>query len=227
MGETMNTAARNLIPIYENQTPALCTGSVAAAGPEGLRVRLDNGIFPARTAFSCLVRPESGDTVLCALTETSGETTEVYILGILQRPTAQALTLDFPSDVSVRASAGGMTLTARDRISLASRDIASFSQTQVHKSKEAVIDCDKTTITGNDLQAGFKTVHFISTLVTAVARQVLGRFKGYVRHTRDSDMVRSGQMIRRSEGLYAVDSRHTIMKSAQSTKIDGEKILMG
>ncbi len=40
-------------------------------------------------------------------------------------------------------------------------------------------------------------------------------------------MVKSGQMTRQTDGLYAMDSKHTIMNSKKSTKIDGEKILMG
>jgi hypothetical protein len=40
-------------------------------------------------------------------------------------------------------------------------------------------------------------------------------------------MIKAGQMTRCAEGLYAVDSDQTVMKSKKNTIIDGEKILMG
>ena len=60
-----------------------------------------------------------------------------------------------------------------------------------------------------------------------MARQVIEKFKSYVRGTEDYDQVNAGQMMRKAKGLYSMDSEQTIMVSRKHTKIDGERIFMG
>ena len=60
-----------------------------------------------------------------------------------------------------------------------------------------------------------------------MAKQLTERVKNYIRHTEDYDQVNAGQMTRKVDGLYAMDSRHTVMVSKKDTKIDGERIHMG
>jgi len=60
-----------------------------------------------------------------------------------------------------------------------------------------------------------------------MAKQVIDRFKSYIRHSEESDMVKAAQMTREVSGLYSMDSKYTIMLSKKDTKIDGERIHMG
>lgn len=80
---------------------------------------------------------------------------------------------------------------------------------------------------GNCLQADFKTVWVISQMVNTLAKQVISKFKNYIRRTEDYDQVKSGQMTRQVDGLYSLDSKHTVLVSKKDTKIDGERIHMG
>jgi len=63
--------------------------------------------------------------------------------------------------------------------------------------------------------------------MSTMAKQVIDRFKSYIRHSENSDQVKAGQMTREVSGLYSMDSKYTIMVSKRDTKIDGERIHMG
>ena len=151
----------------------------------------------------------------------------MYILGIIERPSSQATRISFPADTDVRVKKGRLNLHSPDSISVSADKLNNFSNQVVHNSEEAVIAYNSVTARGDDLQASYKTVRLLSNLINTMAKQVIDRFRGYIRSTEDHDMVKAGQITRTAEGLQSMDAEHTIMNSKQCTKIDGKKILMG
>lgn len=223
----MNNTARKVIPILpdsaSNGAPAVKIGSVLSMESGKICVNMAGDIKHAQKAFSCIIDPRPDDVVICS-EDVDGQ---VYLLGVIARPGDQKASISFPSDTCIRTDRGGLSLNSDDHVSITSKQMNCFSQKAIHKSHEAVISYDKVIASGDELQAGFKTVRLISNLINTMAKQVIDKFKGYIRQTENNDMVKSGQMTRQTEGLYAMDSKHTIMNSKKSTKIDGEKILMG
>jgi len=223
MGEKMNHPAQNLIPMHPEKGPGMSTATITQILGDGYILKGSQGTVKARKAFSCLVEPEVNDTVLFAADDSGRR----IIVAIVERPDRDGLTLSLPGGAQLNAGDGALAVTAPEQVSLASRKMHSFSETSVYKTREAVVAWDKVTATGSELQASYKTVRLISNLINTLADQVIDRFKGYVRKTRAHDVVQSGQMTRKADGLYAVDSTHTIMTSKEATKIDGDKLLMG
>ena len=219
----MNSSVGNVIPMHSGHEAAIRTGTVISVISGDIRIHMTGDIITAKKAFSCLIDPEPDDVIVC----TENENGMVYILGIIERPATQKMRVSFPSDTQIQVNQGGLHINSTDHVTLASKEVNCFSTRIIHKSREAIVRYDHITAGGNELQASFKTVRLISHLINTIANQVIDKFKGYIRSTEDSDMVKAGQMTRRADGLYAVDSKHTIMNSKKSTKIDGEKILMG
>lgn len=219
----MNPSAQKIIPMLAEKESVIKTATVLSFTQDKICIDIFGEKTEAKKAFSCLVDPQPDDTVLCVKDENS----VFYIMGIIQRPEKQKMDLSFPSDANIVTHNGNLHLHSRNNLTMTSENFNCFSKRAIHKSQEAILSCSDVTATGHKIQAKFQTVHLISSLINTTARQVMEKFKAYIRTTEDNDMVKSGHMTRKTDGLYAMDSEHTIMNSKQSTKIDGKKILMG
>jgi hypothetical protein len=218
----MNNFSAELIPLISKNNPAFHTAKVAAYDKLSLEILIEGKKLKAKKAFSCLVEPQINDTVIC----TSDEKGMYYILAILERKDNKRINISFPSDAELNSDNGFININSSKSASIISKKINLFSDKAVYKSKEATVAIDEITASGNEIQAGYKTIKTAADLISTFSRQVTEKFKTYVRSSKN-DIVKSDHMTRKSEGLYSVDSKHTIMKSKKSTKIDGDKILMG
>ncbi|MCK5312885.1 MAG: DUF3540 domain-containing protein [Desulfobacteraceae bacterium] len=219
----MNNSARKVIPMKINTASVVRTGSVISIISDVISINLAGEIKKATKAFSCLIDVQINDIVIC----TENENGIVYVLGIQERPGSKKMNISFPDDTNIQSNDGSLSLQSSKSVSIVSNNVNCFSKKIIHKSKEATISYDNITANGNELHASFKTVRLISNLINTMAKQVIDKFIGYVRSTEDNDMVKAGHINRQAEGLLSMDSKHTIMNSKKSTKIDGEKILMG
>ena len=223
MGETMNSSARKVIPIHSNKTSDICTGYVISTMSGEISINIAGEIKKGKKAFSCIIDPEPDDIVIC----TENEDGIVYVLGIIERLNGQKINISLPSDTNIQANNGSLNLHSSENVTIVSKDINCFSKKVIHRSHEAIVSYDDITANGNELHAQYKSVHLISNLINTIAKQAIKKFIGYIRSTEDTDMVRAGQMTRHADGVCAIDSKYTMLNSKKSTKIDGEKILMG
>ena len=219
----MGGLSRKIIPIHSNETAGILTGTIVSVTGDDMCVQIQDDTFSAKKAFSCLIDPEPDDIVICS----SQTNDRVYILGILERKGDSRANLSFPADACIEAKKGNLNIQTSNHLTLASDQLNCLSKNVIHKSQEAMISYEHLTASGEEVQAGFKTVRVVSNLINTMARQMINSFKGYIRKTEGSDIVKTGQMTRQIDGLYALDSKHTFMKSKKVTKIDGDKILMG
>lgn len=222
----MNHNATSVIPM-ETETSAapetsVQTARVGAVSAGTVQVVLGGKTLEARKAFSCLVDPAPDDTVLCCRDDTG----KIYILAIVDRPDKGKMKLSFPSDVTLESLHGNLNMFSGKSVNMSADNLNIFSKKTVHKSDAAYFSCDRVAADGSELQASFKTVRLVSNLINTMARQVIDKFRGYIRHTEDHDQVQAGQLTRRTDGLYSMDSKNTVMISKKETRIDGEKIYM-
>lgn len=226
----MSRNTSKVIPISREEIPKkeqiseipVQKGIVTAISPEAVEVLLSGETIKAVKSFSCLIDPEPGDTILCCRDEDG----EVYVLGILAREQSQKAKVSFPADTTIESATGNLNLFSNQAVTIGAQSINSFSKKEVHKSDQAYLAFNEVVAHGRKLQATFQTVRVISNLINTMARQVIEKFKGYIRHTEDHDQIQAGQLTRRTDGLYSMDSRNTVMISKKETKIDGEKIYM-
>ena len=220
----MNTNESNVISLRKQAPMPVENARVISVDPKEVVIKLDGVNQVAQLAFSCLITPEPGDLVLC----TTSETGAIFILGIIERPGKQHMTLAFPADATLLAENGSLNTRAAKSVTLAAADkLSCFSDKAIHKSRDAVVDYDEVVARGTTLQASFATVRLISQMMNTLAKQVIAKCKNYIRHTEEYDQAKAGQMTRKADGLYSVDSKNTVMVSKKDTKIDGERIHMG
>ena len=222
----MNTHADNIIPIQNNQQPQAndkVEGQPTASGHSArvskiidglITVELDGQQINAETAFSCFAQPQINDVVLLNFDQHQ----QAYITAILKREQADEMTMQLPAKTTINSS---------KKITLSSQEIAQMAQKQVSKASEQVMEFDQAVVKGNKLHSHVRHLHSISDMVTTMAKQAIQKFSSYVRKSDVSDQVQAAQMSRKVEGLYSMNSKHTILVSQKDTKIDGEHIHMG
>lgn len=194
---------------------------LAWAEREGV-LELDGQPTPARLAFSCLVQPRAGDQVLAW----SAGAGDPQVLGILERPDDQAMTLALPGATRIR-SPGELSVLAGTTLTLAADRLQCVSDRAVHHSRDAVLGFGEITAQGRVLRAHFDTVTLVGRMVQTLVRHLIQRTRSYLRATEESDQVQAGQIMRRADGLYALSSQYTVLTSRKDTRIDGERIHMG
>jgi hypothetical protein len=224
MGQAMKAEYTKVTPITEPETSAIYNAKVSSVTDDSIVVDIAGIPYRAAIAFSCLVRPEPADVVMCAKDESG----IYYILGVLARPGEQSMMIDLSADTTVRTRKGSLSVISGTSLNLfAGRKINCVSDQVIHKSREAMFDYEDVTAHGKNLNASFASISVLSDLMSSMARQVIDRFKSYIRHSEEFDQVKAGQMTREVKGMYSMDSRYTIMVSKKDTKIDGERIHMG
>jgi hypothetical protein len=220
----MNSNHSKIIPINEPSPSVVRQARVIFASGSTIGIEADGETREAKLAFSCLVRPEPEDIVMYAR-QVSGPD---YVLGIMERPGTADMTVELKGDATVRNTSGSLSLVTNTAINLlAGKKINCLSDRVVHKSREAVFDCGDVTAQGKSLHASFARISVLSEMISSMAKQVIQRFKSYIRHSEQFDQVKSGQMTREVSGMYSMDSKYTVMVSKKDTKIDGERIHMG
>lgn len=213
-----------IVPLQQPESAVVYMARVLSVSDKHCVIDLSGTHYSAQIVFSCLVRPIVNDMVMCVLSSDA----EYYVTAVVEREASQSMTISFPEDVTIQSVSGSMNFLSSDSITMAaSNNFNCLSNVALHKSKRAVINYDQLTATGSDLQSSFTSIRIFSDFITTLSKQVLQKFKSYIRHTEQSDQIKAGNMTRQVKGLYSMDSEYTILVSKKETKIDGEHIHMG
>jgi hypothetical protein len=209
----MNLPADNIIPISPSSASNV-SGRIINIQDGHIHIEYRGQIINAKKAFSCLVEPMQNDTVLFC----QDQHQQAYVIAILQRDDEDSMHLQL---------APNTTLASSEKLTLHSEQINQLSVKSLQKTSEVILDFQQGLIKGEKLHSHIRHIHSISDLINTMAKQAIQKFNSYVRKTESSDQVQAAQMGRKVDGLYTMNSKHTIMVSQKDTKIDGEHIHMG
>lgn len=213
-----------IVPLQQPESAVVYTATVLSVSNNYCEIDLAGTHYPAKVVFSCLVQPVKNDIVMCVLSAIG----DYYVTGIVEREASQSMTVSFPEDVTVQSLTGSMSFLSSDSVTMsATNNFNCISGQVLHKSNTAVVNYDRLTASGTDLQSSYSSIRIFSDLITTISKQVLQKFVNYIRHTEQNDQTKAGNMTRQVKGLYSMDSQHTILVSKKDTKIDGEHIHMG
>ncbi len=220
----MNKLKSKVVPIIEPVTTVTPSATVLSVVGNNIEIEINGIKQSAQVAFSCLVKPQPEDIVMFSQLDSG----QYYILAIIERPVSTEMTIDLPGDATLKSNSGTISIMSSESINMiASENINCVSDQVIHKSREAVLDYRELTAKGENLQASYSNIRVFGKLLNVMAKQVINRFKSYIRNSEESDMVKASQMTRDVSGIYTMDSKYTIMVSKKDTKIDGERIHMG
>jgi hypothetical protein len=215
------SAQENIISIIQPEYSSL-TAKVNALRGDCFELQYKGKSIMARKAYSCLLEPIADDTVSYILDEYQ----QAYVIAILHRSNDCDAELNVPSKTIINCS-DQLTIRSGKQTSFISDSIQNLSNKFNVKTESAAIDFKHSVIKGDKLYSHIQVVNMVADLLNTMVRQGIQKFSSYVRKTEQVDQVQAGQMGRKVEGLYTMNSKHTVMMSQKDTKIDGEHIHMG
>jgi len=198
------------------------TGHVERVGP-ALTVRLGAATFEARRAKSCLVAPEVGDKVLCAV-----EPEGVFVLAILQGRADAGTRLATDGDLTVQARGGRVSLCASEGIDLVSGDEVAVTGASVHvHARKGSVAIDELGFFGKLVQAKVTRVALVAEELDTVLTRLTQRAKRVFRVVEEIDQTRAGTVDVRAENLLGLRGENAVISARVLAKIDGEQIHLG
>lgn len=187
-------------------------------------INSSSGIFVATLAFSCHVRPITGDKIMY----THDPELRCYILAILERQTGYDTILSFPGDVTVESKKGSVAIAAAAGIEMATGSAVNMRASEVSVSavngRVNVLDLQATV---DSFTGSVNRVHLISDVFDVVAQRVTQRLKSCYRWVEQIEHITAGQMIHKVTNLFSVRARQTAITAKDDVRIDGERVHLG
>ena len=208
------------------RTPASARSASVFAAPKvqagtvlshagGAMIALDGVPLAARIAFSCLVQPEPGDTILA---ETDG--TMFWITSILERTTDTPACLLTEGDVRIVSVGGDISLNAGGHVKLEAgiRACVVAPEIDLHAGIARFV-LNKLTHVGKKMNLFIKKIRSVGDLVETFAEHVLTRSKRATRFIAESDQLRAGSIDHRAEATL-IPAKTTFVSAETVIRMD-------
>jgi hypothetical protein len=196
---------------------------VLTAG-EVFELAASTGRIHARRAASCLIVPEVGDRVLCAV-ESRGD---AFVLAVLERKEAASrATMELPERTVVRA-AERLSLAANEgvdivgggevRISSAAVEVTSLRTRLASRALEVV---------GDAVGADLGRVKIVAKSIDGMMERLSQRIKRSFRVVEETDQVKARHLDYAAETVAHFRGEHTVITAKDLVKVNGEQIHVG
>ncbi|APR77369.1 Hypothetical protein A7982_02716 [Minicystis rosea] len=212
------TAARKLA----NVETTLEAGCVERIADDMIEVQLAGGMCRARRAKSCLVAPELGDRVLCAIAAD-----DAYVLAVLAGREAAPTLLAADGDLQIRARGGRVSVSGSEGVALVGNEVSvNAGEVNVHAPKGSVA-IDELGFFGRVIQAQVAKVTLAAKEIDSVAERLSQRVKRVFRFVEEIDQTRAGTIDMRAQNLVGIRGENAVISARVLAKVDGEQIHIG
>ncbi|KYF76473.1 hypothetical protein BE11_36680 [Sorangium cellulosum] len=190
---------------------------------EAVVVRLASGRYEARRAKSCLVAPEAGDKVLCAI-----EPEGVYVLAVLEGRAGAPTKLTADGDLEVQARGGQVAICASQRVDIASGGGVAVTGAEVHvRAAKGSVAIEQLGFFSRLVQAEVAKVALVAQEVDSRLTRLTQRVKRVFRFVEELDQTRAGAVDLRAESMIGIRGENAVISARVLAKIDGEQIHIG
>jgi len=203
------------------ETGIVLTAAAGATG--GLDVSLATGAFPATLAKSCLVAPEVGDKVLCAI---DGD--GVYVLAVLAGRAGAATKIAATGDLHLEARGGRVSVCGSEGVDVAGAGPVTIAGPEVHvRAQRGTVAVQELGFFGRLLQAEVGKVALVAQEVDSVVTRLSQRAKRVFRFVEEIDQTRAGTVDIRAQSLLGLRAENAVISARVLAKLDGEQIHIG
>jgi hypothetical protein len=197
--------------------PALEVCIVVAAAAALTVDSPSRGAIAATRAKSCLVAPDAGDRVLCAL-----DGGRVFVLAVLEGAAASTRVVT-DGDLAIE-SGGELALTAGS----GATGLLRFAARELRvRAKVAAIAADELGFVGRTVEAQLEKLAVVAAQIESRADRLLQRAKQAFRFVEGLEQVRAGVVDIRAESLAALRGQNTVVAARALAKLDGEQVKIG
>jgi len=159
-----------------------------------------------RRAVSCVIAPQTGDTVLISAVDN-----QMWLLAVLERGNNDATELSVPGDLRI-ASQGALSLSSEALNVSAAKGDCHISEM---------------TYSGDKISAWVTLSRIVGKRAESVWQTVTQLSHNLFRTTRQTEQVRAGQLDMKAEDYLRMHAHNTVITSKAITKVDSEQIHMG
>jgi hypothetical protein len=199
------------------------SGKVERIG-ETIEVSLGTGTCEARRAKSCLVAPEVGDSVLCAL-EPDGE---AFVVAVLAGREGAPTKLAVDGDLALQARGGRVSLCSSEGVDIVSGGAVAMTSTELHvRAKKGTMAIEELGFFGRLVQAEVAKVSLVAQEFDSVLTRLTQRAKRVFRFVEEIDQTRAGTVDMRAQNLIAIRGENAVISARVLAKVDGEQIHLG
>lgn len=193
------------------------------ARPGALEVRLATGTFAARRARSCLVAPEAGDRVLCAI-----DPEGVYIVAVLGGREDAATRIAADGDLTLESRAGRVAVRGREGVDVASGGAVGLAGREVHvRARTGTVAVEELGFFGKLVQAEVAKVALLAEQVDSLVSRLSLKARRVFRRVEEVDQTRAGTVDVRAESLLGLRAENAVISARVLAKVDGEQIHIG
>ena len=219
----MSANVHQLAPRRIQASPVLTTARITGATPNGVLLDLP-GHPHAHVAISCLLEPQTGDTVLLSCDTANNEH---YVLAILERPDTSHGALTLPGNTRIHL--------APDQFELQTGKVALNATRQLDlNSAQVNLTAASSTVNVKHWQGWFDTVEAGAVNITLVAKTLSSRLGRLIQRAAESfrkteglDELQAGRSRTHIDGHQQTRAGHITTVAEGSVKIDGKKIDLG
>ncbi|EMF07055.1 DUF3540 domain-containing protein [Serratia marcescens] len=157
-------------------------------------------------AASCVITPQLGDRVLIA-----GIDQQVWLLAVLEPANPNVSELSVPGDLRIHSS-GELSLSSEALRVSANQGDCHISEMQY---------------TGDKLVSWVSLLRIVGKQSESIWQTITQVSHTLLRTTRQTELVRAGQLDMKAEDYARLHAQNTIITSTAITKVDAEQIHMG
>jgi uncharacterized protein DUF3540 len=200
--------------------PRLETGIVVSVAP--LSIRIGDTSLGARRAKSCLVAPEPGDKVLCAL-----DAEAVYVLSVLEG--ARATTrVAVEGALDIVAQGGRVSVRSSESVELGGGKAVSIAGPKLDvRAAEGSVAIDKLGFVSKLVMAEVGKAVIAAREIDSLADRIMQRARRIFRFVEEIDQTRAGTVDIRADSLLGLRGENAIISARVLTKVDAEQIHLG
>ncbi len=188
-----------------------------------LRVALTSGTYEARRAKSCLVAPELGDRVLCAIDQDT-----LFILAVLEGREGAVTRVTADGDLRLQAPSGRVSVCSGKGVDIiGAEDVAVTTHTVNLRAKVGSVAVDELGYLGKLVRAQVGKVALFAEEIDSRMTRLTQRAKRVFRFVEVIDQTRAGTVDMRAESLAAVRGENTMVTARVLAKIDGQQVHIG
>lgn len=213
------TVAKKLAPT----DTCLTTGTVERILSGTVEVRHGAGTCQARQARSCLVAPEIGDRVLCAVGPE-----DAFVLAVLEGREGAPTTIAADGDLHLQSRHGRVAISSPEGVDLVSGGAVAMTSGELHvRARTGSIAVQELGFLGRLVQAEVEKVALVAREIDSVVTRLTQRAKRVFRFVEEIDQTRAGTIDLRARDLLGLRGENAVIAARVLAKIDGEQIHLG
>lgn len=206
--------------------PVHLLGTVTARLPDGqFTVDDDSGErWACRRAASCLLRPETGDTVMLS----GPDRARVYLIAVIEQADPSASRIEAAGDLTLAAPGGAVAIESARDLRLHSRGALDMQGAQwTVKAPQGDCQVDRMRYTGQAVDATVGRLRLLGQMIETMADRVVQMARSTFRLVDETEQVRVGHLDCQATDTVRIHGHHTVVTGKALVKVDAAQIHMG